>query len=880
MVAVVNVTGVPIVLLWFLNLVQYVRCVRLSTLQGLSLGRLINSPSIHSNPCQHPCLQRNFPLKPCNYITKHGQQESRRSNFLHKDSQHLQHQAAKSEKKSGKQCSDLESALKDNHQVFFAEESGSLDNSVVKIHPSRVRSLHLFDGCTVVLKGKKKKLTVAVVSSDGSIPEEKILLPPSSMKNLRVRNNDTVGLEALPSVPHAKEVLILPFQDTIGFVDEAESPFDLYKQVLEPYFGDNYRPLRQGDHFKVEHDGRTIEFKVMRIDTATVEQTEYAVFVPDTLIRCDEDPLQRDVDDESVGELGYDDIGGCRKQLAQIREFVEMPLRHPEVFEAVGIRPPRGVLIHGTSGSGKTTMAKAIAAETGAFLFVINGPEIMSKLAGESEANLRRAFEKAVENSPSIMFIDEIDSIAGKREKAGGEVERRIVSQLLTLIDGLKPSQNVVVLAATNRPNVLDPALRRFGRFDREVEIVVPDEAGRLEILQIKTRGMRLSNDVDLKALAKDAHGFVGADMSQLCLEAAMECIRQHVGQVDLEADAIPKELLEKFVVEQRHFQSALAACNPSALRERHVEVPDVSWNDVGGLEDVKRELIETVQYPVEHSELYTKYGLSPSKGVLFYGPPGCGKTLLAKAVANECNANFISVKGPELLTMWFGESEANVRDLFDKARAAAPCILFFDEMDSIAKARGSGTGGGGEAGDRVINQILTEIDGVGTRKPVFVIGATNRPDILDPAITRPGRLDQLIYIPLPDYKSRVNVFLAALRKSPLGVGVDINEMAERTSGFSGADIMEICQRAAKNAIREAIACQEKRGRPLREGETDPVPFIEKTHFEEAFKGARRSVSDKDVRVYDEFRKKQNLQNAPRTAQSSDNTDCGKLAIP
>ena len=564
--------------------------------------------------------------------------------------------------------------------------------------------------------------------------------------------------------------------------------------------------------------------------------------------------------DIDTGEIGYDDIGGCDKQLAQIRELVELPLRHPQIFQSVGIPPPKGVLLYGPPGSGKTIIAKAVAEETGAFFFLLNGPEIMSKLAGESESNLRKAFETAEKNAPSIIFIDEIDSIAPKRDKAGGEVERRIVSQLLTLMDGIKATSNVVVIAATNRPNVIDPALRRFGRFDRELDIGVPDDNGRLEILRIKTRNMKLSQDCDLERIAKDTHGYVGADISQLCMEAAFQSIREKMHLIDVDAEKIDAEVLDSIEVSNSNFQHALASTSPSALRENVVEVPNVSWEDVGGLEDVKRELYETVQYPLEHADKFEKFGMQPSKGVLFYGPPGCGKTLLAKAIANECGANFISIKGPELLTMWFGESEANVRELFDKARAAAPCILFFDEIDSIAKARGGGGSEAGGAGDRVINQILTEIDGVGARKSVFVIGATNRPDILDNAVTRPGRLDQLIYIPLPDYKSRVSIFRANLRKSPVEPAVDIEQLASATEGFSGADITEICQRAAKNAIRESVNAGIERAKQVAAGVVDesspyadPVPFIRKDHFEEAMSRARRSVSDKDIRQYEQF---------------------------
>merc|ERR1711871_1234005 len=363
-----------------------------------------------------------------------------------------------------------------------------------------------------------------------------------------------------------------------------------------------------------------------------------------------------------MDDVGYDDIGGCRKQLGQIRELVELPLRHPQLFKTIGVKPPRGILMFGPPGSGKTLIARAVANETGAFFFLINGPEIMSKLAGESESNLRKAFEEAEKNAPSIIFIDEVDSIAPKREKTNGEVERRIVSQLLTLMDGLKARAHVVVMAATNRPNSIDPALRRFGRFDREVDIGVPDETGRMEVLRIHTKNMKLAEDVDLEQVARETHGFVGADLAALCTEAALQCIREKMDVIDLEDDTIDAEILNSMCVTNDHFQTALGISNPSALRETVVEVPNVTWGDIGGLENVKRELQEVVQYPVEHPEKFEKFGMSPSKGVLFYGPPGCGKTLLAKAVANECQANFISIKGPELLTMWFGESESNVR--------------------------------------------------------------------------------------------------------------------------------------------------------------------------------------------------------------------------
>jgi transitional endoplasmic reticulum ATPase len=425
---------------------------------------------------------------------------------------------------------------------------------------------------------------------------------------------------------------------------------------------------------------------------------------------------------------------------------------------------------------------------------------------------------------------------------------------MLTLMDGLKGRGQTVVIAATNRPNTIDGALRRFGRFDREIDIGVPDEVGRMEVMRIHTKNMKLSEDVDLAEIAKSTHGYVGADLAALCTEAALQCIREKMDIIDIEDDTIDAEILNSMCVTNEHFRFAQGATNPSSLRETVIEIPDVSWDDIGGLEDVKKNLQEMILYPIEHPEKFHKFGMQPSKGVLFYGPPGCGKTLLAKAVAHECSSNFISIKGPELLTMWFGESEANVRDVFDKARGASPCVLFFDELDSVGVARGSGAGGdGGGAGDRVLNQLLTEMDGVGSKKNLFFIGATNRPDILDEALIRPGRLDQLIYIPLPDKPSRVNIIKAVLRKSPLANNITFTFLAELTDGFTGADLTELCQRATKAAIRESIEADEQRKALMKEQEEaaddnmmemdDPVPQITRKHFEEALIAARKSVT-------------------------------------
>ena len=602
--------------------------------------------------------------------------------------------------------------------------------------------------------------------------------------------------------------------------------------------------------FIVRGGMRSVEFKVVETDPEP-----YCIVAPDTVIHTEGEPIKREDEEKSLSEVGYDDIGGVRRQLAQIRELVELPLRHPQLFKNIGVKPPKGILLYGPPGSGKTLIARAVANETGAFFFLINGPEIMSKMAGESESNLRKAFEEAEKNAPSIIFIDEIDSIAPKREKTQGEVERRIVSQLLTLMDGLKSRSHVLVMGATNRPNSIDAALRRFGRFDREIDIGIPDATGRLEILRIHTKNMKLGNDVDLETVANETHGHVGADLAALCTEAALQCIREKMDLIDIEEETIPAEVLASMSVTMDHFRTALGQSNPSALKETVVEVPNVTWEDIGGLEDVKRELKEMVQYPIQFPEMYKQYGMNPSRGVLFYGPPGCGKTLLAKAIANECQSNFISIKGPELLTMWFGESEANVREIFDKARQAAPCVLFFDELDSIARARGSSSGDAGGAGDRVLNQMLTEMDGMESKKNVFIIGATNRPDIIDPALMRPGRLDQLIYIPLPDFKSRVQVFKAALKKSPVAKDVDIDFVASKTEGYSGADIPEICQRAVKLAIRQSIEKAARRAEAGDSMQTDEEEHAEisRMHFAEAMKHSRRSVSDADIRKYDMF---------------------------
>lgn len=763
----------------------------------------------------------------------------------------------KSQKPKEEKKEDVSTAILNQKKApnkLTVEEATNDDNTTVYMTAKKLTELGLFRGDAVILRGKRRKTTIAIALQENGkdLDDTKIRMNKVMRNNLKLRLGDLAVVNASPQTPNLSKIHILPYADTIEGLTG-----DLTQTYLIPYFKDAFRPIHKGDSFVVRGNFKPVEFKIVATDPG-----EFGIVTSATVLFTEGEPIVRE-EENKMDSVGYEDIGGCRKQMAQIREMIELPLRHPTLFKTLGVKPPRGVLLYGPPGSGKTLIARAVANETGAFFFLINGPEIMSKMAGDSEANLRRAFEEAEKNAPAIIFIDEVDSIAPKRDKVGGEVERRIVSQLLTLMDGMKGRGQVIVIAATNRPNSIDAALRRFGRFDKEIDIGVPDEIGRLEILRIHTKNMKIDDEVDLTAISKETHGFVGADLAQLCSEAALQCIREKMDLIDIDADTIDAQVLESMAVTQEHFKHALGTCNPSSLRETVVEVPNVKWEDIGGLEEVKKNLQEMILYPIEHPDKFHKFGMTPSKGVLFYGPPGCGKTLLAKAVANECSANFISIKGPELLTMWFGESEANVREIFDKARAASPCVLFFDELDSVGTARGSSQGDAGGAGDRVMNQLLTEMDGVSAKKSLFFIGATNRPDILDEALLRPGRLDQLIYIPLPDKPSRLSIIKANLRKTPVAKDVDYNYMSDLTEGFSGADLSELCQRASKSAVREAIEA-EARIKAAKELDpnfganlpADPVPELTRKHFEEALKFARKSVDATQLDKFEQFRRK------------------------
>ena len=592
------------------------------------------------------------------------------------------------------------------------------------------------------------------------------------------------------------------------------------------------KPVSRGEVIIVPIFGMALRFVVV------ATQPSQRVYVTEsTAVEVRPEPVREEILERQrkIPKVTWEDIGDLEEAKQKIREIVELPLKHPELFKHLGIEPPKGILLHGPPGTGKTLLAKALANEIGAYFIAINGPEIMSKYYGESEQRLREIFKEAEENAPAIIFIDEIDSIAPRREEVTGEVEKRVVAQLLTLMDGLKERGKVIVIGATNRPEALDPALRRPGRFDREIEIPPPDKRARREILAVHTRNMPLADDVDLDAIAEMTHGYTGADLAALVKEAAMAALRRFIGEgkIDL-SHPIPAEKLRELKVTMKDFLEAMKYVQPSLIREIYVEVPEVRWSDVGGLEDVKQQLREAVEWPLKYPEVFEQMGIQPPKGILLFGPPGTGKTLLAKAVATESGANFIAIRGPEILSKWVGESEKAIRQTFRRARQVAPAIIFFDEIDAIAPARGFRHDTSGVT-DRIVNQLLTEMDGIEPLRNVVVIAATNRPDILDPALLRPGRFDRLIYVPPPDYKARLEIFKVHTKNMPLADDVDLAELAKKTEGYTGADIAAVCREAAMIALREELK----------------VRPVEMRHFLKALEIVPPSLSKEDIEMYE-----------------------------
>jgi transitional endoplasmic reticulum ATPase len=692
--------------------------------------------------------------------------------------------------------------------------SRDVGHGIARVDPDIVDSEGWQTGDVLEIFGKKKTFALLWPGSASDAGKGLIRIDGYIRNNAGVGIDDKVIVKKTTARP-AESITLAPTEPLRITGGE-----DYLLQLLEG------RVVSRGDIVSVPVMNRRIDLMVTR----TEPSTSPAVLVNEsTVIEVSEEVAKPQ---RYLPRITYEDIGGLRNEVTKVREMIELPMRHPELFERLGIEAPKGVLLHGPPGTGKTLLAKAVANETNAHFISISGPEIMSKFYGESEERLRQIFEEAEKNAPSIIFIDEIDSIAPKREEVTGEVEKRVVAQLLALMDGMTSRGKVVVIAATNRPNAIDPALRRPGRFDREIEIGVPDQQGRLEILQIHTRGMPLAEDVDLQKIAASCHGFVGADLQALVKEAAMGALRRVLPEIDLEKESIPAEVLNKIVVRMKDFQDALTEVEPSAMREVLVEVPNVHWSDVGGLYDVKRELQESVEWPIKYREVFDYASTKPPKGILLYGPPGTGKTLLAKAVANESEANFISIKGPELLSKWVGESERGVREVFHKARQAAPCIIFMDELDSIVPTRGSSMGDS-QVTERVISQILTELDGLEELRDVVVIGATNRPDMIDPALLRPGRFDRLLYVPPPDLEARKEIFKIHLKGKPLAGTVNIDELAAKTDGFTGADIEAICETASMLAIREYI--EKYKGSDVMKAKLKELG-ITPEHFEEAMK--------------------------------------------
>jgi transitional endoplasmic reticulum ATPase len=662
---------------------------------------------------------------------------------------------------------------------------GETGKGIARLDPALMDILEFKTGDIIQIDGTKKTVVKVLRGAPEDANRGIIRIDGSTRRNAGTSIDERVGIKKI----FAKNADKITFSPT----DELrlQGGEEYLNKVMEG------RAFARGDVLTLNVMGNKIDLVV----TSFSPSGDAVMMTAGTNVKISDKPAS--AADMEVPQVSYDDLGGLSNEVAKIREMIELPLRHPELFKRLGVEAPKGVLLHGPPGTGKTMLAKAVAGETSSNFISIGGPEIMSKFYGESEGKLREIFKEAEDNAPSIIFIDEIDSIAPKRDEVTGEAERRIVAQLLSLMDGLKARGKVVVIGATNRPNSIDEALRRPGRFDREIEIGIPDRNGRLEILQIHTRGMPLSDDVDLTKLADRTHGYAGADISALCKEAAMAALRRILPQVDLETEEIPVDILDRIAVTKDDFKEALKDLQPSSLREVLIEKPNVKWDDIGALESAKQELKEAVEWPLKFGKVFEHMNAKPPKGILLYGPPGTGKTMLAKAVATESEANFIAVKGPEFLSKWVGESEKAVRETFRKARQASPCVIFMDEIDSIAPERG--TGSDSNVTERVISQMLTELDGLESLNDVVVIAATNRPDIMDKALLRSGRFDKSIFIGPPDRASRISIFKIHTKEKPLADDVSFEELADKTEGCTGADIAAVCNEAVMIAVRRLI---------------------------------------------------------------------------
>lgn len=712
--------------------------------------------------------------------------------------------------------------MADEYPLKVSEARPSdVGRGIVRVDQSILYKAGWQPGDVLGIEGKKKTAALLLPGYPEDTGTGIIRLDGNTRRNSGVGIDDKVPVKLIKSSPAEKIIFAptVPLRITGG---EA-----YLRRYLEG------RVLTRGDVIEISVMGRKIDL----VATKILPSADAVIIGGGTDIQISEKPVK---EEKVLPRVTYEDIGGLGPEIKKVREMIELPMKHPELFQRLGVEAPKGVLLHGPPGTGKTLLVRALASETNANFQTLSGPEIMSKYYGESEGKLRELFNQAEEDAPSIIFIDEIDSIAPKREEVTGEVERRVVAQLLALMDGLESRGKVVVIGATNRPDALDPALRRPGRFDREIEIGVPSKDARLEVIQIHTRGMPLAEDVDTKKLADITHGFVGADLAALAREAGIRSLRRVLPELDLDVECISAEILNKIEVVNEDFLDALRELEPSAMREVFIESPNVKWEEIGGLENVKQELREAIEWPMIYPELFKHMAANPPKGILLYGPPGTGKTLIAKAVATESQANFISVKGPEFLSKWVGESEHAVRKIFKKARQAAPTILFFDEMDSIAPVRGSGLGDS-HVTERMISQILSEMDGLEALHNVMVIAATNRPDIIDPALLRPGRFDRLIEVGMPDKDAREAILKIHALKSPLAEDVDLLDLAKRTDGYSGAELAAVCDEAVMLAIREYVLSD----KPQEEGEIKKYK-VQKKHFEEALKKAKPSKVETD----------------------------------